>query len=225
MTDYYKSQAQFHVGVDGIIFSLVDSKLSVLMVKRSFDPGMGRWSLLGGFVGANESVDEAARRVLGELTGIDDVYMEQVGAFGEVNRDPGERVISVAYYALVGCGQFRSARTAALGATWFPIDGMPEMLFDHRQMVDKAVAMLRQQLAREPIGFKLLPRRFTLLQLQSLYETILGEELDKRNFRKRAAEIEAIRKTSLIDKTGSRRGAALYEFDEKTYRATGHFKL
>lgn len=225
MTDFYKNEAKFYVGVDCIIFSLINGKLSVLMVKRRFDPGMGRWSLMGGFVGADESVDEAARRVLRDLTGISDLYMEQVGAFGEINRDPGERVVSVAYYALVGFGEFNPSRIARLGAEWFPLDQMPEMLFDHRQMLDKARDMLRQQMSREPIGFKLLPHHFTLTQLQNLYETITGEPADKRNFRKRVCEVEAIEKTDLIDKTGSRRGAALYRFNEKVYNTNRKFKL
>lgn len=225
MTDFYQSEARFHVGVDCIIFSLIDNRLSILLVKRRFDPGFGRWSLMGGFVNADENVDDAARRVLRDLTGINDIYMEQVGAFGDVHRDPGERVVSVAYYALAGVGEFDPTYIAGLGGEWFPLDDMPEMIFDHRQMVRKAVGMLRDQMSRQPIGFKLLPRNFTLTQLQNLYETILGETIDKRNFRKRAAEIEAIVNTGLIDKTSSRRGAALYRFDENVYRTTGFFKL
>lgn len=225
MTDFYKSEAQFHVGVDCIIFSLIDGRLSVLMVRRRFDPGMGRWSLVGGFVGANESVDLAARRVLRDLTGIDELFMEQVGAFGEVNRDPGERVISVAYYALMDCADADTARIAEYGAEWFPLDDLPEMLFDHNQMLDKARELLRRQIVSEPIVFRLLPRHFTLSQLQSLYEAILGEPIDKRNFRKRVGDVEAIQKTSLIDKAGSRRGAAMYRFNDKIYNSTLKFKL
>lgn len=225
MTDFYKSEARFHVGVDCIIFSLIEGRLSVLLVKRRFNPGMGRWSLAGGFVEADESVDHAARRVLRELTGIADVYMEQVGAFGEINRDPGERVISVAYYALVGFREFDPERIAEFGAEWFALDDMPEMLFDHCQMVEKARRMLKSQISSEPVVFKLLPPNFTLSQLQKLYETIMGEPIDKRNFRKRAGEVEAIENTGLIDKACSRRGAALYRFNYNLYNSTHKFKL
>ena len=225
MTEYYQYQHRLFVGVDCIIFGLIGGELSVLLIKRRFDPGMGRWSLMGGFVEEDESVDEAARRVLADLTGLDHVFMEQVGAFGDVDRDPGERVVSVAYYALVGSDEFDSERIAAHNAYWVPLSHLPELLFDHGKMIQRARQLLRQRASLEPIGFNLLPKLFTLTQLQNLYETILGEQLDKRNFRKRIAEMDYIEKTSQIDKTGSRRGAALYKFNDRAYLRDPKFKL
>lgn len=225
MTDFYKAFPQFHVGVDCIIFGYSKGELSILLTKRRFEPGMGQWSLMGGFVSDDESVDSAAKRVLFELTGLRDVYMEQVGAFGEVGRDSGQRVISVAYYALIAFDELDRLRLREHNAHWTPIDQMPPLLFDHAQMVEKARDMLRTKVATQPIGFNLLPKTFTLTQLQSLYEAILGEKIDKRNFRKRITDMDCIEKTDLIDKTGSRRGAALFKFNDHTYRRDQKFKL
>lgn len=174
-------------------------------------------SLMGGFVEEDESLDDAAKHVLEDLTGLSDVYMEQVGAFGDPGRDPGERVISVAYYALVGFNEYDPLRLAEHNAQWVPLKDLPELLFDHKEMVALALERLRRKVTREPIGFNLMPKLFTLSQLQNLYETILGESLDKRNFRKRVAEMDCIEKTDQIDKSGSKRGAALYKFNDKIY--------
>lgn len=225
MTDYYKLNTQFFVSVDCVIFGLNQGHLSILLIKRSFQPEMGRWSLMGGFVRNNESVDNAAKRVLSELTGLDNVYMEQVGTFGDVDRDPGERVISIAYYALINFDEQDRLRVMDHNACWFDINEMPDLGFDHALMIDKARKLMRQKLSHEPIGFNLLPKLFTLTQLQSLYETVLGEPVDKRNFRKRIAETGCIEKTDQIDKTTSRRGASLYKFNERTYRHDPKFKI
>ena len=186
---------------------------------------MGEWSLMGGFVQQGESVDNAAKRVLAELTGLENVYMEQVGSFGEVERDPGERVISVAYYALININEYDRELVHQHNAYWVNINELPDLIFDHNEMVEKARAMMQQKASTEPIGFNLLPKLFTLSQLQSLYEAIYGEQIDKRNFRKRIAEMDYIEKTDKIDKTGSKRGAALYKFNEKAYRKAPIFKL
>lgn len=225
MTEFYQNHSKLFVGVDCIIFGLINGELCLLLIKRRFNPGMGRCSLMGGFVEDGESLDDAAKRVLADLTGLNDVYMEQVGAFGEVDRDPGERVVSVAYYALVGFNEYDPLRLAEHNAYWVPLTEMPELLFDHEQMVARALELLRRKVTREPIGFNLLPKLFTLSQLQNLYETILGESLDKRNFRKRVAEMDCIEKTDQIDKAGSRRGAALYKFNDKVYQTLKKFKI
>ena len=197
MNKYYSSNPTFYVGIDCIIFGFNEGELNLLLLKRNFQPAMGEWSLMGGFVQQGESINDAAKRVLTELTGLENVYMEQVGAFGEVERDPGERVISIAYYALININEYdREARE-----------------------------LIQQKSSTEPIGFNLLPKLFTLSQLQSLYEAIYGEQIDKRNFRKRIAEMDYIEKTDKIDKTGSKRGAALYKFNEKAYRKAPKFKL
>ena len=171
MSNYYSSNPKLYVGIDCIIFGFNEGELNLLLLKRNFEPAMGEWSLMGGFVQEDESVDDAAKRVLNELTGLEDVYMEQVQAFGAIDRDPGERVVSIVYYALININEY-----------------------------DKE-------------------------SVQSLYEAIYGESIDKRNFRKRIAEMDYIEKTDKIDKTGSKRGAALYQFNEKAYRKAPKFKL
>ena len=225
MTTYYNINPQFYVSVDCIIFGFDKGSLKLLLLKRNFEPAKGSWSLMGGFVQDGESVDDAAKRVLAELTGLENVYMEQVGTFGEVDRDPGERVISVAYYALININEYDRNLVQQHNAHWAEINEIPPLVFDHPQMVKQARIMLQKKASSEPIGFNLLPSLFTLFQLQSLYEAIHGEPLDKRNFRKRVADLNYIEKTDKIDKTGSRRGAALYKFNENAYRKAPKFKL
>ena len=225
MTTYYNINPQFYVSVDCIIFGFDKGSLKLLLLKRNFEPAKGSWSLMGGFVQDGESVDDAAKRVLAELTGLENVYMEQVGTSGEVDRDPGERVISVAYYALININEYDRNLVQQHNAHWAEINEIPPLVFDHPQMVKQARIMLQKKASSEPIGFNLLPSLFTLFQLQSLYEAIYGEPLDKRNFRKRVADLNYIEKTDKIDKTGSKRGAALYKFNENAYRKAPKFKL
>ncbi|MDM8336809.1 NUDIX hydrolase [Mediterranea massiliensis] len=225
MTNYYSKNPKFYISVDCIIFGFSGGELSLLLLKRNFEPARGEWSLMGGFVQENESVDDAAKRVLAELTGLDEVYMEQVGAFGNVHRDPGGRVVSIAYYALVNINEYDRELVLQHNAFWININELPPLIFDHSAMVEKARALMQQKASTKPIGFNLLPSLFTLSQLQSLYEAIYGEPLDKRNFRKRVAEMNYIEKTDKIDKTGSKRGAALYQFNENAYKQTPKFKL
>lgn len=225
MTTYYNINPQFYVSVDCIIFGFDKGSLKLLLLKRNFEPAKGSWSLMGGFVQDGESVDDAAKRVLAELTGLENVYMEQVGTFGEVDRDPGERVISVAYYALININEYDRNLVQQHNAHWAEINEIPPLVFDHPQMVKQARIMLQKKASSDPIGFNLLPSLFTLFQLQSLYEAIYGEPLDKRNFRKRVADLNYIEKTDKIDKTGSKRGAALYKFNENAYRKAPKFKL
>lgn len=225
MSNYYSVNPKFYVSVDCIIFGFHEGKLHLLLLKRNFEPARGEWSLMGGFVQENESVDDAAKRVLAELTGLDQVYMEQVGSFGAIDRDPGERVISVAYYALININEYDRELVQRHNAFWVDIDELPPLIFDHQAMVEQARTLMQQKASVAPIGFNLLPRLFTLSQLQSLYEAIYGEAIDKRNFRKRIADMDYIEKTDLIDKTTSKRGAALYRFNEKVYRRAPKFKL
>ncbi|MDE6787120.1 MAG: NUDIX hydrolase [Muribaculaceae bacterium] len=208
--NYYKEHAKHYVGVDCVIFGLHDGKLNILLIKRRMMPGKGQWSLMGGFVEEDESLDDAAKRVLFQLTGLENVYMEQVGSFGTIDRDPGARVISVAYCALLNFDEQDHQRVNDNDAHWIPLDEMPELFFDHPLIVEKALEYLRLQVDRKPLVFQFLPELFTLSQLQSVYEAIHGEKLDKRNFRKRILEEGVLEKTDLIDKSGSKRGATLY---------------
>ena len=225
MTSYYSQYSRVFVSVDCIIFGFDEGHLRVLIGKRQMDPGRGEWSLYGGFVGSNESVDEAASRTLYELTGLRNLYMRQVGAFGNVDRDPGERVISIAYYALINVKDYDDVLRQEHGVEWVNITQLPPMYSDHREMIRKARKLMQEKIRTEPISFRLLPRLFTLTQLQRLYEAVNGEEVDKRNFRKRIKEMEFIEKTELIDKTGSKRGAYLYRFNKSAYNEDPSFKL
>ncbi|MDR0962815.1 MAG: NUDIX hydrolase [Mediterranea sp.] len=225
MTTYYSNHPKFYVGIDCIIFGFSEGELHLLLLKRNFEPAKGEWSLPGGFVQADESADDAAGRVLAELTGLTNVYMEQVGTFSEVHRDPGERVVSVAYYALLNINEYDSELVQQHNAHWVNIGQLPPLIFDHDRMVQQARQLIKQKASSEPIGFNLLPKLFTLTQLQCLYEAIYDEALDKRNFRKRVSEIRYVEKTDKIDKSGSKRGAALYKFNERAYRKEPKFKL
>ena len=217
MTTYYNINPKFYISVDCIIFGFSKGELSLLLLKRNFEPAKGQWSLMGGFVQENESADDAAKRVLFELTGLKDVYMEQIGAFGEIHRDPGERVISLAYYALININEYDRELVSLHNAHWMNINELPDLIFDHNQMVEKARNVMKQKASRAPIGFNLLPELFTLTQLQNLYEAIY--------FRKRIADMGFIEKTDKIDKTGSKRGAYLYKFNDKAYQKDPKFKL
>ena len=224
MTTYYNINPRFYVSVDCIIFGFDKGSLKLLLLKRNFEPAKGSWSLMGGFVQDGESVDDAAKRVLAELTGLENVYMEQVGTFGEVDRDPGERVISVAYYALININEYDRNLVQQHNAHWAEINEIPPLVFDHPQMVKQARIMLQKKASSEPIGFNLLPslpRHDEFIEVAYIY----GEPLDKRNFRKRVADLNYIEKTDKIDKTGSKRGAALYKFNENAYRKAPKFKL
>ncbi|MBR5392124.1 ADP-ribose pyrophosphatase YjhB, NUDIX family [Prevotella aff. ruminicola Tc2-24] len=225
MTTFYGEHSKVWVSVDCIIFGFDEGKLRILIGKRKMDPGRGEWSLYGGFVRHDESIDEAANRVLFDLTGLRNLYMRQVGAFGSVDRDPGERVISIAYYALINVNDYDDRLRREHSVEWVNIDEIPHLYSDHNEMVRKARKMMQQKLAHEPVGFRLLPSLFTLTQLQKLYEAVNGSELDKRNFRKRIKEMDFIEKTELIDKTGSKRGAYLYRFNKRAYNEDPNFKL
>ena len=225
MNTFYGEHSKVWLSVDCIIFGFDEGKLKILIGKRKMDPGRGEWSLYGGFVRSDESVDDAASRTLFELTGLRNLFMRQVGAFGNVDRDPGERVVSIAYYALINVKDYDDILRRAHGLVWMDVNEIPQLYSDHNEMVLKARKMMQQKLATEPVGFRLLPSLFTLTQLQKLYEAVNGVELDKRNFRKRVKEMDFIEKTDLIDKLTSKRGAVLYRFNKKMYEADLNFKL
>ncbi|MDD2601507.1 MAG: NUDIX domain-containing protein [Prevotella sp.] len=225
MTNFYGEYTKVWVSVDCIVFGFEDNKLKLLIGKRRMDPGRGEWSLYGGFVGADESLQDAANRVLYQLTGLKHLYMKQVGTFGAIDRDPGERVISVAYCALINVRDYEDKLREKYSLEWVPINDLPQLYSDHNLMVNDAIKLLRRRLNTEPLSFNLLPEQFTLTQLQHVYEAILDTEIDKHNFRKRIKQIDFIEKTGEIDKLTSKRGAALYRFDYKAYKEDPSFKL
>ena len=211
---HYIDIPRFHVAVDCMIFTVIGGRLHILLVERDFEPEKGKWSLIGGFVTANESVDNAAKRVLRELTGIRNAFIRQVGAFGEVKRDPGARVVSVAYFALVNFDDTHIKKRSGK-VKWVDIEKLPPLGFDHPLMIEKALTEMREKIIREALAFNLLPELFTLTQLQCLVESVMGKKLDKRNFRKRVIELPGLIATELVDKQNSKRGAKLYRYDIK----------
>ena len=225
MTTYYKEFQKVLLSVDCIIFGFDQNKLKILIGRRNMDPGRGEWSLYGGFVRNDESIDAAAQRTLLELTGLRNIYMSQVGAFGNIDRDPGERVVSVAYYALINVKDYSERLRKQHGVEWVNIEDIPQMYSDHNAMIAKARKLIQQKIKTNPVGFELLPELFTLTQLQRLYEAVNGEPLDKRNFRKRIKDMDYIEKTELIDKQTSKRGASLYRFNKKAFTEDKSFKL
>jgi len=226
---YYKEHKKLYVAVDCIIFGFDNEGLKLLLIKRKFEPMKGKWSLMGGFLQEGESIDEAASRVLNQLTGLKQVYLEQLYTYGEVDRDPGERVLSVAYYALIKTDEFNTELGMIHGAKWFPMDKVPDLIFDHNVMVDKALRRLRRKSRTQPIGFELLPEKFTIPMLQRLYEAIYQTQMDKRNFRKKILQLNVLKKLDEKEKNGSRKGAFLYKFDKRKYdrlEASGmHFAI
>ena len=206
------------VTVDCVVLGLDTADLKVLLIKRGLEPHRGAWALPGGFVLPDESLDAAARRELAEETGIAEVFLEQLYTFGAPDRDPRGRVITVAYYALAKLADFRiAAATDAADAGWHPLGALPPLAFDHAAIVETAVTRLRGKVRYAPIGFELLPPRFTLTQLQRLYEIILERPLDKRNFRKKILSLELVVETDEVQRGVRHRAARLYRFDRKKY--------
>jgi 8-oxo-dGTP diphosphatase len=205
--------------VDCIVFGVDEHDLKVMLIQRGLPPFEGKWALPGGFVRVDETLDEAARRELEEETGLRQVFLEQLHTFGAVDRDPRERVVSVAYYALVKLSDHAvQAATDARDAAWFGVHDAPSLAFDHAEILQLGLDRLRSKLRREPIGFELLPRKFTLSQLQHLYELVLERELDKRNFRKRVLAMGLLVETDEVQQDVAHRAARLYRFDERKYR-------
>src|SRR5712672_3169293 len=202
-----------------VVFGFDDGELKILLIERGLEPFKGRWALPGGFVRVDETLDEAARRELVEEAGLKNVFLEQLYTFGAVNRDPRERVVSVAYYALVKLAAHNTkAATDAADARWFPISKVPKLAFDHADILATALARLKGKVRYQPIGFELLPPRFTLSQLQHLYEAVLGTDLDKRNFRKKVLSFGLLVPLEETLMAGPHRPAQLFRFDAEKYR-------
>lgn len=206
------------LAVDCVVFGLDESDLKVLLIQRKLQPFQHAWALPGGFVRVDETLDEAARRELEEEAGVTDVFLEQLYTFGALQRDPRERVVSVAYYALAKLSDHRiRAATDAMGVGWFGLDDLPKLAFDHTEVVTRAHERLRGKVRYAPIGFELLPPRFSLTQLQRLYEIVLGTDLDKRNFRKKILAMDLLVETDEVEQGVRHRAARLYRFDRRKY--------
>jgi 8-oxo-dGTP diphosphatase len=220
--DKYKSNEGILVAVDCIIFGFDGHQLQALLIKRGFEPEKGKWSLMGGFVSPNESTDDAAIRVLNQLTGMNNIYMEQLYCFSDVNRDAAGRVISIAYFALINIADYSDQLQQDHEARWFPMDKIPNLIFDHKQMVVTAKERLQHKVANHPIGFELLPEKFTLPQLQNLYEAIYEQQLDKRNFTRKILALGILNKLNEKEKESSRKGAFYFVFDKNKYSKLHH---
>lgn len=218
----YRNHDKLLVAVDCIIFGFDGTKLKALLIRRDFEPEKGKWSLMGGFVNKKESVDESAARILKELTGLTNVYMEQLYCFGDTKRDSAGRVVSIAYFALINIEDYTSQLVNTHEAQWFPLESIPKLIFDHKQMINKAKEMLRHKVANHPIGFELLPRKFTLPQLLNLYQAIYNASLDKRNFTRKILSLGILKKLGEKEKETSRKGAFYYTFDRVKYKKLAH---
>ncbi|MDR5590688.1 NUDIX hydrolase [Christiangramia sp. SM2212] len=216
--DLYQVKEKMYVATDCIIFGFHQGKLKLLVFKRKLEPLQGEWSLIGSFVQLDEDLEVAGQRVLKETTGLEDVFMQQLKTYGRKDRDPGYRCISIAQYALIRIDEYDEKLVEEHGARWYEIDDLPVLILDHNEMVQDALLQLKHNARYKPIGFELLPEKFTIPQLQSLYEAIYQRELDARNFRKKVLSLNVIEKLDEKDKTTSKRGAFLYKFNYDNYQ-------
>lgn len=214
----YSKQTRVLVAVDCIIFGFDGEKLKLLLIQRSFEPEKGKWSLMGGFVEPQEIPENAAKRVLKQLTGLENIYMEQTHVFGEIARDPIERTISIAYYAFIDIHKYEKQISEDYHAEWFEINEIPKLIFDHNTMVEKAQKQLRYKAALHPILFELLPEKFTIPQIQTLYEKVYDTELDKRNFSRKLLSTGLLIRQQEKDKLNSKKGAFYYMLDSAIYK-------
>ncbi|HEY6142330.1 MAG TPA: NUDIX domain-containing protein [Flavobacterium sp.] len=219
MLNSYSAADKVLLAVDCIIFGFDHEGLKILLIKRGFEPEKGKWSLIGDFLKKEEVLDDAAIRVLEEHTGLHDIYMEQLHVYSEIDRDPEERTISVAYSALINIENHNSKLNQNYDAQWFSIANVPKLIFDHDDMLAHAIRRLRYRTSTKPVGFELLPQKFTMRQLLELYEAILHKDLDKRNFISKINSLDILIKLEEKDMLSSKKGSYLYKFDKEKYDA------
>jgi 8-oxo-dGTP diphosphatase len=216
---YNTTETKMLLAVDCIIFGFDGENLKILLIKRGFEPEKDKWSLMGGFIKTGESLDEAANKILLQLTGLEGVYLEQLYAFGNPSRDPDERIVSVAYFALIDIHKYETQLSDRYHAEWFLVNEMPALIFDHGQMVEIAKQKIRYKAALHPLLFELLPRKFTIPQLQSLYEGVYNTKIDNRNFIRKLTSTGLLIKLEEKDKSNSKKGAFYFKLDKKKYKA------
>ena len=205
-----------NISIDYVIFGFEKNELEILLIKRGIDPFIGQWALPGGFILKEEELDDATKRILEETTGVENIFMEQVAAFGGLHRYPDRRVFTIGYFALISPENFAlNPGVDTSGVEWKKFDDLPKLPFDHNEIVKRALKKLRTRVRNKPIGFELLPKKFTLTKLQLLYEIIIGKELDKRNFRKKILKMDILKKLDEKDKKTQGRAAHFYQFDYK----------
>jgi ADP-ribose pyrophosphatase YjhB (NUDIX family) len=221
----YPRQIKLLLAVDCIIFGFDGNDLKILLVKRGIEPKINKWSLMGGFVGPTENLPIAAARILKNLTGLTNIYLEELHSFSAPERDPVERTVSIAYFALIDINDYQQPITSDYKAAWFPLKKFPKLIFDHNPMVEKAKARLQYKAAFHPILFELLPTKFTLPQLQNLYESVYDLVIDKRNFSRKVLSTGLLIKQDEKNKEGSKKGAYYYKLNKKKYNANFHSVL
>ncbi|PZX93812.1 NUDIX hydrolase [Flavobacterium aquariorum] len=218
MTTYLKEPTIEEITIDCVIFGFNKESLEVLLVQHAEGESTGKWGLLGGWLRKKESIDDAAQRILYELTSLDNIYLEQLKAFTNPNRVSKRRVVTIAYYTLVNREDYNIKASVTLReAKWYKINDIPNLIFDHNEILDFSLMQLRNRVRQAPIGFNLLPEKFTLLQLMHLYEEILGIELDKSNFRRKILHMKLLVPLDEKQQDVSHRAAKLYKFDAEIY--------
>jgi 8-oxo-dGTP diphosphatase len=218
----YQLEKKMLLAVDCIIFGFDGVHLKLLLIQRKFQPEAGKWSLMGGFVKTTETIAQAASRVLFTLTGISDVYLEELSSFSQPNRDPAERTVSLAFTALIDINKYKRQITNDYHAEWFDINNYPSLIFDHTEMVKKAKDRLRYKAAFHPILFELLPKKFTLPQLINLYDDLYDVKFDTGNFARKILSMNILERLAEKDKNNSKKGAWLYKVNKKNYTANFH---
>lgn len=214
----HMSKQSIKLTVDAVVFGYEEGNISVLLIKRKYEPFKDKWAIPGGFVLNNESLEEAVQRELQEETGVKINYLEQLYTFGDPSRDPRGRVVSIAYFGLVRPNAFKIfASTDAAEVQWFNIDELPELSFDHKEILEIAIKRLQGKITYEPIGFELLDKKFPFSDLEKLYTTLLGREIDRRNFRKKIVGLNVLDELDEKVSKGSGRPANLFQFNQKRY--------
>lgn len=221
----YPSQLHYLVAVDCIVFGFNGESLKLLLVKRGLEPEINKWSLIGGFVGADEDTDAAAVRILKKNTGLDGIYLEQFQVYGKPDRDPVERTLSVAYFALIDTNKYSTQLNDDYHAEWFPVNEKPDLIFDHNTMVSDARKRLRYKAALHPILFELLPKKFTLPQLQTLFEAVNDMKMDTGNFNRKMNSTGLLIRLDEKDKSSSKKGAYYFKLNHKKYKLDFHLVL
>lgn len=214
----YPHPTRILVAIDCIIFGFDGEELDLLLIKRNFEPEKGKWSLMGGFLNEHEDLEVGANRILHELTGLKNIFVEQIGTFGNVNRDPVERTLSVVFFALINIADHDQEAVKAHNAHWITLGRKPKLIFDHDKMVDMALEHLRYNAALHPLGFELLPERFSIPQLQKLYEAIYDMKLDRRNFSRKILSTGLLLDTGEKDGNSTTKKANLFRLDKERYK-------
>lgn len=218
----YPNAARILVAIDCIIFGFDGEEIKLLVIKRNFEPEKGNWSLMGGFLKQEEDLEAGAIRILYNLTGLDNIYVEQIHTAGRVDRDPVERTISVVFFALININDKELEAVERHNAQWWSLSQKPKLIFDHDEMVNKAIEYLRYKAALHPIGFELMPDRFSIPQLQKLYEAIYSMELDRRNFSRKILSTGLLIETGEKDERSTTKKASLYKLDKERYQNKFH---